>query len=153
MRNNEYLVLGLALLSCLGIAWAVTGISKDYLSGGPEVPLQTPVSSSHAYHAFSTLDNGTTARVHPRDIITIRLPENPSTGYRWNISSGPGLSTIDDTYIYAEPSARMAGTGGVRFVTLEPVTSGTEQIVAVYKRPWEEDSPDNDLFSLTLVIE
>jgi len=153
MKKNEYLVFGIILIGCVGIAWGASGISKDYLSGGTTIPLQTPVPSSKGYHAYSQLDNGTTARVHSLDIITVRLPENPTTGYRWNITTGPGFVTIDDTYIYTEPSARLTGVGGVRFVTLEPKTSGTQQINAIYKRPWEEDSADHDLFSMTFVVD
>jgi inhibitor of cysteine peptidase len=152
LTKYEYLILGLILFACLGIAWGVTALSKEYLGGGTSGPLQVSGPAPPAYHAYSQLDNGTTVHIHSRDVITLRLPENPTTGYRWNITTDPGLLTLDDTYIYADPAARMTGEGGVRFLTLEPETTGTEHISAVYKREWEDDSGDNPVFSMTFVV-
>jgi inhibitor of cysteine peptidase len=152
LTKHEYLVLGLIVFGCLGIAWGVTAVSKEYLAGGSPGMMQTPVPSSPKYLAFSQLDNGTTARIHPRDIITIRLPENPATGYRWNITTGPGLLTLDDSYIYTDPAGRATGESGIRFLTLEPEATGTEQVSAVYKRSWEDDTTGSRVFSMTFVI-
>lgn len=151
MVKHEYLVLGLILFGCLGIAWSVTAVSKEYLAGSSgNLQVSEPVSPR--YLAYSQLDNGTTARIHSRDIITLRLPENPTTGYRWNITTDPDLLTLDDTYIYPEPSGRMTGEGGVRFLTLEPKTTGTEHLSAVYKRSWEADTNDTPVFFMTFVV-
>jgi inhibitor of cysteine peptidase len=150
--KHEYLVLGLIVFGCLGIAWGATAVSKEYLAGGSPGMMQTPVPSSPKYLAFSQLDNGTTVRIESRDIITVRLPENPTTGYRWNITTGPGLTTLDDTYIYSDPSGRMTGAGGVRFLTLKPERAGTQFLTAVYKRSWEDDNGDDPVFSLTFVV-
>jgi len=152
LTKHEYLILGLILFACLGIAWGVTALSKEYLGGGTPGPLQVSGPANPAYHAYSQLDNGTTVHIHSRDVITVRLPENPATGYRWIITTGPGLLTLDDTYIYPDPAARMTGEGGVRFLTLEPETTGTEHISAVYMREWEDDSGDNPVFSMTFVV-
>ncbi len=152
LTKHEYLVLGLILCCCLGIAWGVTAVSKEYLTGGTPGPAQTPVPSIPKYLAFSQLDNDTTAGVHSRDIITVRLPENPTTGYRWNITTSPGLVTLDDTYIYTSPEGRMTGAGGIRFLTLDPETTGTERISAVYKRSWEDDSAGGQVFIMTFVV-
>jgi inhibitor of cysteine peptidase len=150
--KHEYLVLGLILFGCLGIAWGVAVASKEYLAPGSSANLQVPEPVTPRYLAYSLLDNGTTARIHSRDIITLRLPENPATGYRWNITADSGLLTLDDTYIYADPSGKMTGEGGVRFLTLEPTTTGTEHLSAVYKRSWEDNTGDNPVFSMTFVV-
>lgn len=152
MVKHEYLVIGLILFGCLGIAWGVTAVSKEYLLPGTSANLQVPDPAPPRYLAYSQLDNGTTATIHSRDIITLRLPENPATGYRWNITTDPGLLTLDDTYIYSEPSGRMTGEGGVRFLTLEPKTTGTEHLSAVYKRSWEDDTSDIPVFFMTFVV-
>jgi inhibitor of cysteine peptidase len=152
LTKHEYLILGMILFGCLGIAWGVTAVSKEYLAGRASGNPQVPESASPMYVAYSPLDNGTTARVHTRDIITVRLPENPTTGYRWNVTTDPGLLTLDDTYIYSDPSGKMTGAGGVRFLTLEPETTGTIHISAVYRRSWEEDTGDNRVFSMTFVV-
>jgi hypothetical protein len=91
VTKHEYLILGLILSGCLGIAWGVTALSKEYPEGGPSVSLPVPDPAPPSYHTYSLLDNDTTVHIHSRDIITVRLPENPTTGYRWNITTGPGL--------------------------------------------------------------
>jgi predicted secreted protein len=152
VTKYEYLVIGLILLGGLGIAWGVTAASKEYLTGKPPVNPPGTEPTSPSYLAYTQLDNGTTARIHSRDIITVRLPENPTTGYRWNITTGPGLTTLDDTYIYSDPSGRMTGAGGVRFLTLEPKMTGTQHLTAVNKRSWEEDNEYDRVFSMTFVV-
>jgi inhibitor of cysteine peptidase len=150
--KHEYLVPGLILFLCLGTAWGISAVSKEYLAGGTPGLIQTPVPSSPKYLVFTELDNGTTARIHTRDIITVRLSENPTTGYRWNITTGPGLMTLDDTYIYTNPEGRMTGAGGVRFLTLEARMTGSEQISGIYKRSWEDTRAGIRVFSMTFVV-
>jgi inhibitor of cysteine peptidase len=151
LTKHEYLLLGLILCCCLGIAWGVAAASKEYLAGGPSHP-PAPEPATPKYLAFTQLDNGTTASIHPRDIITVRLPENPTTGYRWNITTSLGLVTLDDTYIYTHPGGRMTGESGIRFLTLDPETTGTERISAVYKRSWEDDSAGGQVFIMTFIV-
>ena len=91
LTKHEYLILGMILFGCLGIAWGVTAVSKEYLAGGTSGNPQVSDPASPMYVAYSQLDNGTTVQVHTRDVITVRLPENPTTGYRWNVTADPGL--------------------------------------------------------------
>lgn len=72
------------------------------------------------------------------DEVVLRLEENPTTGYRWQIAqSGAGeLGLVDDRFV---PGAgdTAPGAGGhriVRFVGRQP---GEVRLEAVLRRSWE----------------
>jgi inhibitor of cysteine peptidase len=55
-------------------------------------------------------DSGRTVKVNRGAMITIRLEENPTTGYLWTVEAGSGLEKVEDQN---EPGGRI-GAGGVR---------------------------------------
>jgi inhibitor of cysteine peptidase len=58
-------------------------------------------------------DAGRTVSVTPGQHLVLRLPENPTTGYRWSVPAG--VSVVSDTY---EAGGTQAGAGGQRVLTL-----------------------------------
>jgi predicted secreted protein len=46
----------------------------------------------------------------------------------------------------------MTGEGWVRFLTLEPITTGTAQLSAVYRRSWEDETENEQMFSMTFIV-
>lgn len=69
-------------------------------------------------------------------IFTIRLDENPTTGYSWNASTTPGLTVLNSTYIGG--SSNRAGAGGVHEWKILASGNGTQWFNATYERPWEK---------------
>jgi len=58
-------------------------------------------------------DDSTIVRVTPGEPITLELPENPGTGFRWHILGIPSCLTVDaDDFI--APGATPPGGGGLR---------------------------------------
>ena len=55
-------------------------------------------------------DSGCTYKVKSGAMLTLRLLENPTTGYRWTIENGSGLEPVGDQI---EPGG-MIGAAGVR---------------------------------------
>ena len=95
-------------------------------------------------------DDGETIPVSPADIVLVKLEENPTTGYRWNATVSGSVVVAADTYIMsAEAYQGMMGAGGTRewFLTFADGADGTFD--AVYARPWEEPSEDDETFSVT----
>lgn len=58
-------------------------------------------------------DAGRTIPVTPGQRVVLRLPENPTTGYRWSVPAG--IDVVADTY---ESGGTQAGAGGQRVLTL-----------------------------------
>ena len=57
-------------------------------------------------------DRGRTVELAAGSLVTLRLRENPTTGYRWSMQSTGGLELVGDRY---EPGGAV-GAAGVRVV-------------------------------------
>lgn len=150
MSKREYLMIGAIVLFSFIIAIGITAACKAMFA--PE-NIAEPATPTPKYLLYLERDNGTTSLIHPQDVITIRLPENPTTGYLWEITRSDGLRLLDDSYIYPDPSGRMTGTGGWRRLTLIPEAPGIESFSAVHKRSWEPESGNEQHFSLQFEVQ
>ena len=83
--------------------------------------------------------------------MSIRLPENPTTGYAWNAAVRDGLVITQTAYTPDSQSTGMVGVGGTHHWTVKGVRSGTQQFNAVYVRPFEPNL-EADLFNLTVQV-
>jgi predicted secreted protein len=83
-------------------------------------------------------DAGAERSVDVGQELVVRLPENRTTGYRWQLSVPEGgLALDDDTY---EPDAsERPGSGGMRTFRLRAIQPGTHQLGAALRRSWESD--------------
>lgn len=92
--------------------------------------------------------NGTTIRLHAADTLVVRLPGNPTTGYRWSASRVPqALRLRTSTYVPALP--KRLGQGGT-FVFRFAVRPGSGTLRLIYRRPWETNKAPLRTFSLTV---
>jgi inhibitor of cysteine peptidase len=97
------------------------------------------------------LDEGDVLREHTvrvGDDVVLRLPENPTTGYRWTLSTSAddALSLESDTYV---PGEAKPGTPGVRVFRLRATAPGTVELRLHRRRRWEttpaEPEPERQL--------
>ena len=71
--------------------------------------------------------NGATVHVTRGATVRIRLRENPSTGYRWRITTAPARSVLrftGSTYLPDAHAPRVVGSGGTRVWTYRALGSG-----------------------------
>lgn len=101
------------------------------VSGGP-----SPTGISPGYTVYTEEDNGKTVSQKLNDEFGIRLAENPSTGYSWNLTISNGLSLIGDEFIPSQPSGIMVGSGGIRAFSFRSTEIGKHAIHGEYRRPW-----------------
>jgi inhibitor of cysteine peptidase len=81
-------------------------------------------------------DNGARLTLAPGKAVLIRLPENPTTGFRWQAASG----TIVDTDRFIAAGSETAGAAGERLFTF--TASATAMTLHfTLARSWETDSP------------
>jgi inhibitor of cysteine peptidase len=62
-----------------------------------------------------------------------------------------GLPVIDEGYLPDDPSGTVVGSGGMHTWVLVPEEAGTYSFSAVYMRPWEIVTGDEERFDLTVV--
>ena len=85
-------------------------------------------------------DIGRPRAAHPGDVLTVRLDETPTSGYRWELDAhDPGvLQPLDDDYTPA--SGDLMGGGGTRVFRFEVVGFGTSPLKLIRRRPWDAAS-------------
>jgi predicted secreted protein len=87
------------------------------------------------------------------DEVLIRLAENATTGYRWQLTpSGPGeLALVEERFVPASGDAG-AGAGGHRLLRYVGRKPGEVRLEAVLRREW--DSPgaalERRVFAITV---
>jgi len=93
--------------------------------------------------------DGGTAQVTQGQVLVVRLPGNPTTGYTWTISEAPEFLVPlgDPTF---EASSEALGAGGVVSLRFAPEGVGTGTLTLAYRRPWETDQPAERTFTLTV---
>lgn len=82
-------------------------------------------------------DHGRVIEVALTSRLLVRLPESPSTGYRWELEPPVGdvLKLEADTYQPATSS--VPGAGGIRVLEFDTGSDGIVLIRLRLRRPWE----------------
>jgi len=84
-------------------------------------------------------DAGTRRSAQVGERAEVRLPENPTTGYRWQIASDDsGLRLVEDRF---EGAQSPRGAGGVRVLVFEAVQAGSVSLRLLKSRSWESGKP------------
>jgi inhibitor of cysteine peptidase len=83
---------------------------------------------------------------------TIELPENPTTGYAWNVTLSSGLLIENNTYIQDNGTANKVGAGGTHQWVVKGVSTGKQTFSAIYKRPWEALTGNETQFTESITV-
>ena len=92
-------------------------------------------------------DNGKQVTLSLGQVLAIRLPENPTTGYGWAVDEPrspdkhTNVVTLESTNFTMEPTAGVGG-GGVRTFMFKVVQIGVMQLHLKLWHRWEQDIID-----------
>ena len=97
-------------------------------------------------------DRGRTVDVRSGDVIVIRMTENLTTGYGWEIKPDEGtvLSLKDSNYVEATGTAM--GRGGMRVLRFVALTQGSQEIRLQLRRPWDPSDKAIEQFDITVRV-
>lgn len=109
----------------------------------PEVPSGKPKE-------MTLNDDGKELKVEVAQEFRLSLPENRSTGYKWELDAGELLHVVSDSYI---ADASQTGAGGVREYLLEAGSAGETTLKAAYIRPWEKGMQATQTFEMKVVVQ
>lgn len=132
MKKIVTLVLALMLTVAIGNSYA-----------------QTPTPSS-----FEVIysDPDTTIKVNVGQEFTIALDENPSTGYLWEAQFDSSFVELVDSN-YEASSGGGVGAEGTRSFVFAALKEGNTEVTMVLKRPWEEETADEKVFTVEVAVE
>jgi inhibitor of cysteine peptidase len=95
-------------------------------------------------------DTGTLRSVRVGELTTVRLPESPTTGYRWESDElGAGLLLVEDRF---EGATTPRGSGGERVLVFQAVSTGPATLRLVNRRSWGSGDPGEE-FSVSLDVQ
>lgn len=96
-------------------------------------------------------DNGKTIPLKVGAEATLRLPENPSTGYRWALDAADSsIAAVSQATEEAGGSA--PGAGGAAQWTIRAAAPGSTTIKLKRWRPWEGDSSVVERYQITVTV-
>ena len=133
--------MSVVLLAVAFVIIVCAGFTAAYAISGSNGNMQS----------FNQTDTNKTITVKPGETIKVLLDENPTTGYSWAFNVTSGLTIAKDTY--HEPASGLIGAGGVHEWQIKSSGTGSQQISAVYKRPWEPTFGNETAFVLNIIIE
>ena len=148
----------LVVLVAVVVAALVLSSSALSSSPPPEPPPPTEIT-------LSAGDDGRQVQLREGEALVISLEANPSTGYGWELDPGPldveGESILVQTAeeFQTQQELRSPGAGiqevapllgapETQILQFEARAAGETDLRLVYRRPWEEDAPPVDQFSL-----
>jgi len=93
--------------------------------------------------------NGRTIDLALGDEFTVGLPENRTTGYRWEVRSRAAAvcDLASDEYQAPKPTP---GAAGVHVWTFRATRPGAAELLLVYRRPWGEPSTPEKTFAVRI---
>jgi len=152
MMNYSVILVGIGIICLMTIATpgclGTTPGKPQPVQSPPSSPSGTPVQVGHL--VVGEEQNKATLNMGLNNIITLKLNENPTTGYQWNISTNPGLVVTSDSYLPSTP--QLTGSGGTRSWDMKAVQTGTQTIKATYMRSWEPLTGNETTFSMTVIV-
>jgi inhibitor of cysteine peptidase len=85
------------------------------------------------------------------DVLAVRLADNPTTGYRWElVPPDAGAVTLDAEGF--EPSSAAVGSGGTATWRLRVAQAGRVDLHLKRWRPWEGDRSVIERFDVTVDV-
>lgn len=82
------------------------------------------------------------------DVVTVRLNENPTTGYRWSVETAHGLEQVSD---HMEVGGAI-GSEGVRMLQFRTTRVGSSELRMKKLREWEGEGSVIDRFNVRIVV-
>ena len=97
-------------------------------------------------------DQGKTFEVRQGNTISIRLAENPTTGYEWELGAiNEQIIELQDSDFSTPPETGIGG-GGTRTLTFKAQSPGTVKIQLKLRREWEPEDAAIDRFEVTIRV-
>jgi inhibitor of cysteine peptidase len=100
--------------------------------------------------------NGKTIHVKQGETFYLRLKENPSTGYSWQLSLRKGLNLLSTGYYPPESSKNgqrlIVGAAGFHSWKIKAISKGSQQVKGIYRRSWEKETGKEQTFTLNVKV-
>jgi inhibitor of cysteine peptidase len=137
----------------LGLA-AATALAPALALLPPTAGLPARAKRPHAMpmKRFDEHANGQAIRLSRGETFAVRLEENPSTGFRWQIVTDGAPTCVLAGDAYRAAGKAMPGRPGRHTWTFRAERAGQATIELVSRRTWESHAPPAKVFRLTVTV-
>jgi inhibitor of cysteine peptidase len=97
-------------------------------------------------------DKSRSVGVHSGEIVTLTLPENPSTGFRWEVDGSANALLHLESSEYVPPAGAPPGVAGRHVWRYKAIAPGQVTLSLSLTRSWEANAPAADEYAVTLNI-
>jgi inhibitor of cysteine peptidase len=133
----------------------VNGVTGSFELSVDNTLNDSPNSIPPRQAVITEANNGTTINLENEETFYLRLKENPTTGYSWQLNLSQGLSLISDEYYPPESKEGerpLVGAGGVHLWEIKAAAEGSQQVTGIYKQSWENKTGTEDNFTLNVEV-
>lgn len=134
----------------------VNGVTESFELSVDNGPQEASNTSSLKQKVITEADNGTSISLENGSAFYLKLKENPTTGYSWELNLSQGLNNISGEYYPPEQpegiKEPLVGAGGVHLWEIKAVSKGSQQVTGIYKRPWEKLTGEEEKFILNVKV-
>ncbi|QTA84250.1 protease inhibitor I42 family protein [Desulfonema magnum] len=103
--------------------------------------------------AITQSDHGKIFKANQGNLILIRVPENPSTGYCWEINtSDDQIIKFADSDFFMNLSTAIGG-GGIRTFTFKAQSPGTAKLELKLRQEWDAKKSETERFEVTIEVQ
>jgi inhibitor of cysteine peptidase len=134
------------LRPCSLIACALALVLSIGGEGGVVSATEAGVTS-----VLTAADNGKKIVLKVGAEATLRLPENPSTGYRWAVDAADS-HLVDVSQAEYAPASNAPGAGGQARWTIKAKAAGSATVRLKRWRPWEGDKSVVERYDITIDV-
>ena len=99
---------------------------------------------------LTAADDGKAVDLRAGSLLVIRLPENPSTGYQWDIHADRANVAVEQRYFVQ--LSNQPGGGGESSWSIRAKAPGVTSVRLKLWRPWEDERAAIQRFEVTLRI-
>jgi inhibitor of cysteine peptidase len=152
---TETIPLDVQGLSAGNYSVNVNGVTGSFELAVDNILEEPPSPMPPRQQVVTETGNGTTISLENEETFYLRLQENPSTGYSWELNLSQGLSLVSDQYYppeFEKGEQPLVGVGGVHLWEIKADSEGTQQVTAIYKRNWENETGEEDRFTLNVEV-
>jgi inhibitor of cysteine peptidase len=84
------------------------------------------------------------------DTVVVRIPDNPTTGYRWDVASSDPRAVDIERATWDAAAERSIGGGAHRVITIRVVAPGSSTVALRCWRPWAGESSVVERMSIVI---
>jgi len=149
---NQTILATLGIICIIAVVFAGCTGTPAGKTAATTAPASTPAKATPGHLNVGQAQNGSLIFMHVGDTLTLKLAENPTTGYQWNLTASSGLAVTSDTYVPSNTNTTMVGAGGIHVWEMTAKAPGMQSIDAIYKRSWEPTIGNETVFMMSVDV-